>query len=529
MTWGGLASLPGQLNAWGGWRRRGILFLAGAITTLALPPFNIWPVAFLTLPFIVWMLEGVTRRRQAFGIGWWFAFGYFCAGWYWISNALLVFSTDLWWMIPFALVGLPLVMAVYYGLATLIVDSVAGRATGQRLGRCLLLVVGFAGMDMLRGVLFTGFPWNTFGYLWSGVPALSQAASLIGVYGMGVLVLLSGFLISMIATEGTDNAHAQGRARRRFSLVIVVALPALVFAGGTIRLSLAPDLTQQQADPALPGLRMVQANIPQTEKWGRDFRLRNFQTFLRLSSADRPDWVSTVIWPETSAAFFIEETPDLRTAAGAFAAPTGGYLITGAPRRVQDPLTLYNALLALNDQGDVKARYDKAHLVPFGEYVPLGDYLPFGKVTIGAVDYSPGPGPRTLTLPGLPPFSPLICYEIIFPGQVIDSNHRPEWILNITNDAWYGHSTGPYQHVQHTRLRAIEEGLPLVRSASTGVSVAYDGYGRELARIGLDSSGVRDFRLPPPLAETLFASYGNIIALFLITISAIAGMMAIRR
>jgi apolipoprotein N-acyltransferase len=527
-----LAALPGQLTAqltaqltgWGGWRRRGALFALGAATTLALPPLNLWPVAFLTFPFVVWMMEGVINRKQAFGVGWWFAFGYFCVGLYWISNALLVFSTDLWWMVPFALIGLPLVLSLYFGLATLLVDALSGRGAAQRLGRCLLLAGAFAGMDILRGFLFTGFPWNTFGYLWSGIPALSQAASVFGVYGLGVLVLLSGFLVSMIAPS-----QGGGSVCRRIALVLVVAIPAVTFAGGVLRLSLAPPLTEQQSDPARPGLRMVQANIPQTEKWGRDFRVRNFQTFLRLSSEDRPEWVSTVVWPETSAAFFIDEMPDFRTAAGAFGAPVGGYLITGAPRRVQDPLTLYNSLLALNDQGEIQAQYDKAHLVPFGEYVPLSAYLPFGKLTVGAVDYSPGPGPHTISLPGLPTFSPLICYEIIFPGHVVDGANRPDWILNITNDAWYGHSAGPYQHVQHTRMRAIEEGLPLVRSASTGISVAFDGYGRELARIPLDTRGTRDFRLPPPLTETFFAAYGNTIAIFLVAISIIAGWMAIRR
>ncbi|MDF1748036.1 MAG: apolipoprotein N-acyltransferase [Alphaproteobacteria bacterium] len=520
-----LATLPSRLNAWHGWRRRGALILLGAITTLALPPLNIWPIAFLTLPFVVWMLEGVTQRRQAFGVGWWFAFGYFCVGWYWISNALLVFSADLWWMIPFALVGLPMVMAVYYGLAAMIVDAVSGRAAVRRLGRCLLLAAAFAGMDMLRGILFTGFPWNTFGYLWSGIPALSQAASLIGVYGLGVAVLLSGFLMSMIVAD----EPAIDRVCRRLALVVAVAIPVVTYAGGAARLSMAPPLSEQQADPTRQGLRMVQANIPQKEKWGRDFRVLNFQKFIRLSSTDRPDWVSTVIWPETAAAFFIDEQPDFRTAAGAFAAPVGGYLITGAPRRVQDPLTLYNSLLVLNDQGEVLTEYDKSHLVPFGEYVPLGSYLPFGKVTVGAVDYSPGPGPRTVSVPGLPPFSPLICYEIIFPGHVVDETQRPDWILNITNDAWYGHSAGPYQHVQHTRLRAIEEGLPLVRAASTGVSVAFDGYGRELARIDLDTSGVRDFRVPAPLPATVFSKYGNTVALFLLLICGLAGALVIRR
>ncbi len=523
MMWDAVARLPDRIAGFGPWRRRGILFLLGGLTTLGLPPLDFWPIAFLTLPPLIWFLESVRSRRSAFGTGWWFAFGYFAIGWYWISNALLVFSASFWWMIPFALIGLPGAMAIYYGLAALVPDYLVGRGAQRRLARILLLALAFAGADWLRGVLMTGFPWNTFGYLWSGTEALSQSVALVGVYGIGLLVLVNGLLPALVV------AGAGTRPLLRAGLAAAVAFPLVAYIGGSVRLFLAPDFTAQQTDESRPGLRMVQGNIPQREKWARDFRLRNFQTFLSESAVDRPDWVTAVLWPETAAAFMIAEQPDMLTAAGGFAAPRDGYLITGAPRREDDPYRLYNAMLALDSDGAIRAAYDKAHLVPFGEYVPLGAYMPFGKVTVGAVDFSPGPGPRTIRLPGLPGFSPLICYEVIFPGAVTDPADRPDWILNATNDAWYGSTAGPYQHLQHARLRAVEEGLPLVRPASTGVSIAFDGYGREIARIPLNERGVVDFRLPEPLPATVYAQYGNLpFALMLLLLSGIA-LMILRR
>lgn len=496
-----LSDIPTRLVARRRWGRAFALFALGGFTTLGLPPADFWPIAFVTLPFLLWHLEAAERKRAAFFTGWWFGFGYFTVGWYWISNALLVFSSDFWWMVPFALVGLPSVMAVYLGLATLAASAIAGPGSTNRWARVFALAGAFAAADMLRGVLFTGFPWNTFGYLWSGTESLSQGAALIGVQGLGLAVLVSGFLPSLL-----PDARA-----RRLALPIAVAIPLAFFAHGTARLASAPDMAVQQADPNLPGLRMVQANIPQREKWPRRYLVRNFDRHLNASETDRPNWVSIVIWPETAAAFTIEDPSfaDYRDVMAARAVPPNGYLLTGAPRRPRDPPALHNSIVVLDDTGTVRDRYDKSHLVPFGEYVPLADLLPIRKITAGAVDFTPGTGVRTLSPPGIPSFSPLICYEVIFPGAAVDPMDRPAWILNATNDAWYGDSAGPYQHLQHARLRAIEEGLPLARPANTGISIAFDAHGREIGRIPLSETGVLDFRLPPPLPETLFARTGN--------------------
>jgi len=392
-----------------------------------------------------------------------------------------------------------------------------GPGSQRRLARVLLAVLAFSLADFARGEFFTGFPWNSFGYLWSGTEALSQSAALIGVGGLGILVLTSGFLPALGA----------GVRRPVVPVVLALALPAAVFVSGSLRLADAPDMAVQQSDQALPGIRMVQPNIPQREKWARDFRLRNFEIHLQLSSVDRPDWVDTVLWPETAAAFLIEEEPDFRAQAARFAVPDGGYLITGAPRIVRNPRGLHNSMVVLDGTGDVVATYDKSHLVPFGEYVPFSEYLPIESVAGGALNYSPGPGPRTLTIEGLPPFSPLICYEVIFPGEVVDRGERPAWLLNATNDAWYGRSAGPHQHLQHARMRAIEEGLPLVRPASTGISIAFDAFGREIGRIGHETRGTLDFRLPPALPETIYARWGKEAILGLLALLAVLAAVSL--
>lgn len=514
-----VSALPDRLATLGSWRRRGVLFGLGALTVLGLPPVDAWPIAFLTLPVLVWLLEAATTRKAAFGTGWWFLFGYFSVGWYWISNALLVFSASFAWMIPFALIGLPGAMAIYGGLALMVPHLLLGPGPGRRVARVLLTVAALAAADVLRGFLLTGFPWNAFGYLWSGTEPLSQGAAWIGLYGLGILVLLAGALPALAANGGRVAA---------VGLAAAAAIPAAVYAGGALRLAAAPDLMVQQADPTLPGVRMVQSNIPQREKWRRELRERNLEMHLADSISERPDWVRTILWPETAAAFLIEDSDDYRSAMARYAVPESGYLITGAPRRTSKPKALHNSVVVVDKQADIPASYDKSHLVPFGEYVPLGKYMPFGKVASGALDYSPGPGPQTIRLPGLPAFSPLICYEVIFPGAVIDPTDRPEWLLNVTNDAWYGRTAGPHQHLQHARLRAVEEGLPLLRPANTGISVAFDGFGREIGRIPLETRGVLDLRLPPAQSPTLFSRFGVSLPLVMLIIVAAAGLIARR-
>ncbi|MGH6962070.1 MAG: apolipoprotein N-acyltransferase, partial [Dongiaceae bacterium] len=294
---------------------------------------------------------------------------------------------------------------------------------------------------------------------------------------------------------------------------------AAVWAGGSLRLAAAGPVAGQASVPDVR-LRLVQAAIDPAVKGNVDARAAILELQLRLTRESPGfDSISHVIWPETAVLFLLEREPQVR-AALADATPAGGLLITGVPRAEppSGPIErIWNSLAAVDPSGAIVAGYDKSHLVPFGEYVPFHDWLPFlSKITPGTMDYSAGPGPRTLRLPGLPPAGPLICYEVIFPGKVVERADRPAWLFNLTNDGWYGISAGPYQHFASARLRAIEEGLPLVRAANTGISGVIDAHGRVTAQLGLGQRGVLDADLPLPLGGlTPYARWGDWTALVL--------------
>ncbi|MTI08750.1 apolipoprotein N-acyltransferase [Curvivirga aplysinae] len=473
--------------------------VAGAVMVLALPPYYIYPILFAAFPISAWLVAAARTKKQAFWTGWAIGFGYLVFGLYWISHALIIFSDDFWWMVPFAAIGLPAFLAIYTGLAGLSVywlKSVPARILGW--GAAWLVA------EWLRGTMLTGLPWNLIGQSWGMLNEMTQLAAYIGIYGISLLVVVAATTFALIPFSLPKVQKAL--------LAIAILIPVGSYGFGAYRLNTAEDVNASEAF----GMRMVQSGIPQKEKWDRKYSRRNFDLHLSLSIKDRPDWVRTIIWPETAAAFMLAEDKLALDTIGLLL-PPDGVLLTGAPRREFvsediDPqgVKLYNSMLAVDKTGQVSEVYDKAHLVPFGEYVPLKEILPIDKVTQGAVDYSSGPGPRSLNINGLPMVGPLICYEVIFPAQVVNEIQPPEWLLNLTNDAWYGRTSGPYQHLEITRLRAIEEGIPVIRSANTGISAVIDPYGRILQSIPLEESGVVDFYLPNAISEkTVFHTVGN--------------------
>jgi apolipoprotein N-acyltransferase len=275
----------------------------------------------------------------------------------------------------------------------------------------------------------------------------------------------------------------------------------------------------------------VQPSIPQTLKWDPGAAEANFHRLIELSASPSDHPLAAVLWPEAAATFLIERDA-ARRAAIAAVAPKEGYLITGALRAnpPPDPVTeVWNSIEAVDRDGMIRARYDKAHLVPFGEYIPFGDFLPIRQLSVGAIDLSAGAGPQTIALPGLPGFAPLVCYEAIFPAAVVDPRSRPAWLLNVTNDAWYGRSSGPFQHFAIARTRAIEEGLPLVRVANNGISGVVDAAGRVLARTGLDAIGYADIALPAAGPPTMYGRAGDWLFLVLLTIGGLAPFVLRRR
>lgn len=470
--------------------------LLGVLATAALPPLHLIPALWLALPGLVWLTDGTRGPRGAFAVGWLFGLGHFSAGLYWIAHALLTEPEKFAWMIPFAVLGLGAVLAVFVGLA-----AAAARLAAAGPARVLALAGAWGLGEWLRSWVFTGFPWNLVATAWAPLPPMLQPAAFVGTLGLGVLTVAVAAMPAVLGNAGPR--------RWRWGWVAGAhAVLALLWAGGTARLDTAPPAPGNDA----PVVRIVQANIAQSHKWRDDLRQRHLLRHVQLSRAPGFDGVDVVVWPETAAPYFLGHDAESR-ALVASAAPADGVVITGAPRSTppgQEPFHVWNSLQVIDARGRLLATYDKAHLVPFGEYVPFRDVLPLEKITPGGVDFSAGPGPRTLSVAaaGLPSFSPLICYEAIFPGAVVDRDERPAFLLNVTNDGWFGISAGPYQHLAAARMRAVEEGLPLVRAANTGISIVVDALGQTVARLPLGEVGVLDSPLPSPLeTTTLFARH----------------------
>jgi apolipoprotein N-acyltransferase len=485
-----------------GWRRYLAALLFGILAAGALPPVDLPPLLVISFPALVWLADGNTNAFSSFALGWSFGFGFLVAGLYWIAAALFVDIGTFWWVVPFAVMGLPAYLALYTGAATLAMYLTCRWLRLGGTARVLTFAVYWAAGEWLRGHLLTGFPWNLIGYAWSGAfpggLAILQLASLIGIYGLSLLTVLAAALPARLG-DFSGN--------RWIAIVAAVLLIALPAAWGGFHLAAGHPATV-----AGVRFRLVQPAIPETLKNDPAQRVNNFRRLFALSISPGGEKATAVLWPEDAAPPFLDRDVGARKAV-ADAAPLNGYVITGTVRTdpVPDsPVHVWNSLVAIDHDGTVRASYDKSHLVPFGEYVPLRSILPMQKITPGAIDFSTGAGPQTITLPGLPPFSPLICYEAIFPGAVIDPLHRPQWLFNITNDAWYGFTSGPFQHLAIARVRAVEEGLPLVRVGNNGISAVFDPYGRVTGRLDLDVVGVLDEDLPGALPPTVYSRFRDL-------------------
>ena len=501
-----LCRLAQELAALSGWRRYGLGFVLGVLLAGALPPVDLTPLIFVAFPGLLWLDEGSAGPWASARLGYVFGLGFFVAGLYWIAAALFVDIAQFWWALPFAVLGLPALMAIYPA-AALGVTSLGTLSLRLPAGaRICLFAVAWSAAEWARGHFLTGLPWNLVGYVWSGgFPgslAVLQSVAWVGIYGLGFVTVLAAALAGLMGISSLRPMASARRAAPALGAALLILVPA---ASGALRLQLVPTGSTGT------WLRLVQPSIPETMKWDPAAAEANFHRLIELSGGPAEHPLAAVLWPEAAATFLLERD-DPHRAAIAAVAPKGGYVITGALRADPPPgppTRIWNSIEAIDGEGAIRAHYDKAHLVPFGEYVPMGDVLPVKKITPGSIDLSAGPGPQTIALPGLPAFSPIICYEAIFPGAVVDDKARPAWILNVTNDAWYGRSSGPYQHFAIARTRAIEEGLPLVRVANNGISGVIDPAGRVVARTGLDSVGHADVPLPETAAPTLYAAAGD--------------------
>ena len=511
-----------------GWRRRAITFAAGLVSLAAFAPFFLWPVMFLTLPVLVWLIDGAgpaaperaprgtrTLLGAAFADGWWWGFGFFAGGLFWVGEAFLVEAEKFAWALPLAVTLLPAGLALFFGAAA----AVARLYWQPGLSRILVLAAALALAEWLRGHVLTGFPWNTLGYALTGPLVLMQSAALLGVYG---LTLLAGviFMGPLVLAAGTRDGGTAAHVLRGFGLAsLLLALLALY---GIASLSRKPA-------PMVEGvrLRIVQPSVPQREKWQPDKQRAIFDLHLALSrqnakgKTDDLGAVTHVFWPEAAMPFRPLETEEALDAIGALLGKDK-YLFSGALRVVRPergsaepagPVRVYNSMMVFGAEGGLAALYDKIRLVPFGEFLPLQTWLEaigLRQLTNLRGGFSTGVIPRPLIEAGLLPRAGiLICYEAIFPGDAVQGPERPGVLISATNDGWFGDTTGPRQHFHQARVRAVEEGLPLIRAANNGISAVVDPEGRVLASLGMNVAGVIDSPLPAARPPTPYARFGD--------------------
>ncbi len=489
-----------------GWRRRGIAFGAGALSALAMPPFFAFPLLWVTLPTLVWLIDGavekapsgrISRLGPAFSAGWWFGFGYFLAGLWWVGAAFLIETDEFGWLMPLVVLGLPAMLALFWALGA----AFAQLLWSEDWRRVFALAAGLGAAEWTRGHVLSGFPWNALGYALTAGEVLMQSAALFGIYALNVIaIVIFAAPATLVATGGGERRH--------------VALPTLAIAA-LATLGLFGMLRLGQADTAtVPAthIRIAQPALTQLQKWDPENKDEVLAEYFRLSSPDAAPLESgtVLVWPESAFPYPLTQHPGT-LAAIAELLPDGTSLVTGAYREEflpsGEPL-YYNAIYVIGDDGTILQAYDKIDLVPLGEFVPGGQMLRrLGLRQLADRGFAAGPHRRPLTLPNGATFAPLICYEIIFPGAVLREGPRPDFLLNVTNDGWFGRTTGPHQHFHQARVRSVEEGLPLVRAANTGISAIIDPYGRSLARSRLGEATMIEASLPAAIPPPFYAQW----------------------
>jgi apolipoprotein N-acyltransferase len=513
-----LADRIGHLHSW---RRAGLALLLGLLAAPAMPPLNLVLLLPVSFTGLIWLLDGA-GRRQAFLDGWLWGLGFLVPNLSWVALSMFVDLAQFWWMIPLAALGLPAGMSLFPAAAAGLYRSLGGRGVG----RIWVFAACWVLSEWLRGhIPFGGFPWALIGYAWSSdSPAaldIVQTTSLFGIYGLSFWTVL----VSSLPARLGDPPHPGDSRLRPFLAPILGA--ALIFAAifwGAGRL--AGGLTGD-----VPGitLRIVQTDVPNRDD-GSDFA-DHLRAAAVLAQQPGAEAVTAQIWPESAVAYVLNQDPRLLEYIGRLA-PPGGVVLTGADLVSFDGHTPspHNSVAAVSADGKIVASYDKAHLVPFGEYIPMRWLLNFVPAIARQGGFIPGAGPVTLHLPMLPPVAAIVCYEAIFPHNVIDESDRPAWLLNDTNDAWFGHSIGPDQHFAEARIRTVEEGLPLIRAANGGISGVVDAYGRRVKTLPLGEQGVLDVKLPMALpTDTLYGSLGDSPLLLIVSSTLLASISLLFR
>ena len=497
-----MQKLLARLNDLRGWRGKLACFAAGALTTLAFAPFHAWPVLLVTISFLFLMLDKARHWRSGALYALAYGYGYCMAGTYWIANSLLVDAHQFGWLVPFCVLGLSLVMALWFALFGALYRLARGPLLWVNVVRFAIL---WTAVEYARSVGAFGFPWNLIGSAVLGDIHVAQLDALVGPFGTGFFVMLLALTpIFWLKPEAS-------RILRRGTAIAALLAVGAAYGYGYLHIPPAAALGDTR-------VRIVQANIAQSFKWTPEGRMEAASLYAGMSHITNNGPIPPIhLWPETAVPYTFRAGTQLPQQISTVL-PPGGLLLTGAMRSEGEyaDYHLYNSIVAIDRNGEWLGSYDKHQLVPFGEFVPLRSVLPIEKITHGNIDFSAGAAHQPFELKNAPPVRPLICYEVIFPWAA-RSEPRAAWLFNATNDAWYGQSTGPHQHLDAARMRAIEQGLPLARAANTGISAMIDPYGRLIQMLPLDSRGIIDQPLPKPLPPTPYARWGELLSLLMLT------------
>jgi len=489
----------------------GLACLAGLVSALGFAPLGAWPLTILAFAALLWLLEGAPSLRSALARGWWFGLGQFVLGLNWIATAFTYQAAMPAWLGWIAVVLLSFYLAIYPAVAAGLAWRWHG---GNRIALVLLLAAAWILGEWLRATMFTGFPWNPAGVIWVGVGGVAALATWVGTYGLGAVTILAAGALFLLARR-----HWRSGAALAVPILIVALLPY-------------PLRVTEPAGPPRPLVRIVQPDIGQQDKWQPGFEQANFERFVRLSGTPGAE-PRLLLWPESATPYYLAFDPEARRRIAALLGPND-LLLLGADEPILDDhgrsIAAYNSAFVLRPDGSLAGRYDKAHLVPYGEYLPMRPLLTaigLSRLAPGDLDFRDGPGPRTLDLGPFGRAGLQICYEIVFSGETVDEAHRPDFLFNPSNDSWFG-AWGPPQQLAQARLRAIEEGLPVIRATPTGISavIAADGAVEQSLPLGAD--GAIETRLPPAAAPTLFAGWGNLLP-FGFALLLVAAAIAVRR
>ena len=471
-----------------------VCFLSGSLATISLPPNSILPfIFFLSIP--VFYFSKAKNIFQVFLIGTFTGFGWFSISLYWIVNSLFIAGSEYYWMTPFIFIGFPLFLSLFWGSSFLLSFLIFKKTSDK------LIFLGFiwSFSEFLRGHMLTGFPWNMPGFVLSYPLQVAQSVSIIGPYGQNLIIIL--IIISPILWKVKE--------RKVVYLVIIILLT--VISLGYLR------LFTNEVNYTNSTARLVQPVISHESKWDKNKFNENLNILIELSKKDSGN-IDLVIWPETALTTFPEYLSlQLPKILNLLLNDEKSHLISGIPTKEfnkENEKEFFNSILMFNKNGEIVDTYNKLKLVPFGEYIPYRKYIPFVKSLANDSEFSSGKTKNIFSKPGIGKIQPMICYEAIFPGF---SRHkiRPDLLVNITNDYWFGNTIGPKQHLLLARMRAIETGVPLIRVSNSGISAAYDPFGREIARLKWGKVDFIDVLIPKKSSETIYNKYGEKIYFFM--------------